>query len=153
MKLFRISREKYIRDLSGEGTRLIGGRWNQKGIPVIYSSTHESLAALEVLVHSPISKLPDDLHLAVLNFPDKGSVRSINRELLPERWWDYPAPSSLKAIGAEWSNAKKHIALRVPSAVISNEFNMLLNPLHKDSNSISIDEIRPFSFDPRLTRP
>ena len=86
MKLFRISRDKYICDLSGEGARLLGGRWNPKGVPVIYTSTHESLAALETLVHSPIANLPDDLKIAILNIPDDLQIKEVNRNSLPDLW-------------------------------------------------------------------
>ncbi|HKL15267.1 MAG TPA: RES family NAD+ phosphorylase [Balneolaceae bacterium] len=151
MKLYRILRKKYIRDLSGEGARLVGGRWNPKGVPLVYTSTHESLAALETLVHSPMRNLPHDLHLAVLNFPDNLPIRAIDKKDLPNRWMDFPAPSKLKSLGEEWYRAKTHIALKVPSAIISSEFNILLNPLHSKFNTISIEDVRPFTFDPRLT--
>jgi len=150
MKLFRISREKYIRDLSGEGARLFGGRWNPKGVPVIYTSTHESLAALETLVHSPISNLPDDLQIATLTIPDDIHIKKIDKSSLPDLWHEFPSPPSLKAIGEEWTKTGKHLALMVPSAVIQSENNILLNPQHEASVAIHFEEIRPFRFDSRL---
>lgn len=151
MHLFRISRKKYIRDLSGEGARLFGGRWNPKGVPVVYTSTHESLAALETLVHSPISNLPDDLQVAVLKLPDDFPIRISNRKDLSGQWREFPAPSAFKVIGEDWCKSGKYPALKVPSAVISSEWNILLNPLHAQSNEIKIDEVRTFTFDPRLS--
>ena len=150
MKLFRISRDKYIRDLSGEGARLLGGRWNPKGVPVIYTSTHESLAALETLVHSPISNLPDDLKIATLTIPDDLQIKEVNKNSLPDLWNEFPGPPSLKAIGEEWIKTGKYLSMMVPSAVIPSETYVLLNPGHDASNLINIEEIRSFSFDSRL---
>ena len=150
MKLFRISRDKYIRDLSGEGARLLGGRWNPKGVPVIYTSTHESLAALETLVHSPIANLPDDLKIATLNIPEDLQIKEVNRNSLPDLWHKFPAPPSLKTIGEEWIKTGKYLGLMVPSAVIPSESNVLLNLHHDASDAIHIENIRPFSFDSRL---
>lgn len=150
MHLYRIARKKYIRDLSGEGARLFGGRWNPKGLPVVYTSTHESLAALETLVHSPISNLPDDLQVAILKLADNFPVHVINKENLPDKWSQFPAPSTLKEMGRTWWELGKFPALKVPSAVIASEWNILLNPIHDQLDEIKIDEVRPFTFDPRL---
>lgn len=150
MHLYRIARKKYIRDLSGEGARLFGGRWNPKGLPVVYTSTHESLAALETLVHSPISNLPDDLQIAILKLPDNFPVHFISKETLPDNWSQFPAPSTLKDMGRTWWESGKYPALKVPSAVITSEWNILLNPIHDQLKEIKIDEVRPFTFDPRL---
>lgn len=151
MNLFRISRQKYSRDLSGEGARLCCGRWNLKGVPVVYTSTQESLAALETVVQSPISNLPVDLHLTVLKVPDDFTIETADQACLPERWYQYPGHPSMNKTGAEWVREGVYPGLKVASAVIQSEFNVLVNPLHQLSDLIRIDEVRPFSFDPGMT--
>lgn len=150
MELFRISRKKYIRDLSGEGARKYGGRWNRKGVNVIYTSSHESLAALEVLVHSSINDLPTDLEVLTLSVPDHVTVEKITESMLPENWKIYPAPRLLGDMGTDWALSKKSLLLKVPSVIIPTEYNFLINPAHPDFSKINISKIRPFSFDHRL---
>jgi RES domain-containing protein len=150
MELYRIARKRYIRDLSGEGARLFGGRWNSKGVPLVYTSEHVSLAAMEVLVHTPISEIPEDLMLATIQVPDHLSIRSILKTELPEGWRSYPAVDELVTTGTRWAEKRETLMLRVPSAVIPHDRNILINPLHKESTQVKISAVEEFSFDGRL---
>lgn len=150
MDLFRIGREKYIRDLSGEGARLYGGRWNRRGIPLLYTSQHRSLAALEVLVHTTVHEIPHDLMLLTLSAPDDLEMKSVQVEDLTANWRDYPAPQFLVDMGSEWAELNESALFRVPSVVIPQEWNILINPLHEELKRIEIADIQPFSFDGRL---
>ncbi|MEX0720738.1 MAG: RES family NAD+ phosphorylase [Balneolaceae bacterium] len=150
MHLFRITRKKYAGDLSGEGARIYGGRWNRKGVSVIYTSGHESLAALEVLTHTSIADIPKDLEMLVLFVPDDIRCEEVSAEDLPENWRVYPAPQHLAEIGIKWALYKNSLLLKVPSVIIPTEFNYLINPIHPDFSKVSIKEIRAFSFDDRL---
>jgi RES domain-containing protein len=150
MKVYRISREKYIRDLSGEGARRFGGRWNKRGVPVIYTSSQESLAALEVLANTPLSSLPDDLYLITLILPESIKIMQIKSPDLPKGWNRYPPPNYLREAGSEWLISRNSLAMRIPSALINSEFNILLNPIQKEMSQIKTGEVRSFRFDQRI---
>lgn len=150
MDLFRISKKKYIKDLSGEGARKFGGRWNSKGSAVLYTSQTESLAALETLVHASIATIPSDLNLLILSVPDHIEPDRIDVKELPLGWRNYPAPNQLAEIGGKWVDSESSLLLKVPSVLVQSEMNILINPNHFDADKLSIKEIRPFSFDMRL---
>jgi RES domain-containing protein len=150
MYVFRIGRETFIRDLTGEGARLYGGRWNRRGISMLYTSEYRSLAALEVLVHTPLQQLPKDLMLLTLSVPDNLRMKTVQMNELPKYWRNYPAPDSLVDFGSEWAELNQSVLLRVPSVVIPWEWNVLINPRHEEMKKIEIVELQPFSFDGRL---
>lgn len=150
MELYRISRKKYIRDLSGEGARLYGGRWNHKGVPVLYTSQYESLAALEILVHTPMMDIPDDLQVAVFTIPDDLIIDFLYRGQLQANWRIYPAPTYLADLGSEWTASNTSLAMKVPSVLIKSEWNLLVNPNHEAMDRLEISEIRDFTFDSRI---
>lgn len=150
MDLFRISKKKYIEDLSGEGAGKFGGRWNSKGSAVLYTSQTESLAALETLVHASVSTTPSDLNLLILSVPNNIKSDKIESNQLPVGWRNYPAPNKLAEIGSDWIDSESSLLLEVPSVLVQTEKNILINPMHSDMKKLSIKEIRPFSFDMRL---
>lgn len=150
MHVYRIAREKYIRDLSGEGARLYGGRWNPRGKAVLYTSSHQSLAALEVLVHTSLQSIPPDLHMLTLWIPDETPAKEISLDELPGNWNEYPAPVFLAEIGKTWLNENSKLILKIPSAVIPAEWNVLINPAHELFSEIKIEDVKAFQFDPRF---
>jgi RES domain-containing protein len=152
VQVFRIAKTRSIRDLSGTGAKLHGGRWNRKDIPVIYASENRSLAALEFLVHVPLSLLPNNLNIACLEIPDDIVVEQISIADLPKNWRDYPAPPELADLGSEWVIAMRSLLLRVPSVVVLDEFNLLINPKHPDMNRVIISSVERYMFDRRLVR-
>lgn len=150
MILYRIAAEKYADDLSGEGARIYGGRWNRPGSRMFYTSEHESLAILEVLAHSPIYALPGNLMLCLFEVPDRVDYEQIDANNLSPNWRDYPAPSALQEIGEQWLAKREQLILKVPSVLSSTENNWLINPRHSDFEKVNLKEKRPFSFDERL---
>jgi len=134
----------------GKGARLHGGRWSFPGSPVVYASATLSLAVLEQLVHVDWDLLPQDLITLSADIPDHVKIESINEARLPSNWRDYPAPEALQALGTEWVNRAETAVLSVPSVVIPEERNYLLNPAHSDFRRIRWSEPRPFVWDPRL---
>ena len=135
----------------GEGARLYGGRWNNKGTPVVYLAGSLSLAALELLVHLESEQILSGYISIEVDF-DTEQMIILHENQYPEDWQDYPAPASTKAIGDSWFQSKNSLILKVPSSVIVGEFNFLLNPLHQDFASLIIGEPKSFSYDGRLVK-
>jgi RES domain-containing protein len=152
MIVYRIAREKYIRDLTGVGSRLYGGRWNRKGIGIIYTSETRALATLEYLVHLPLSLMPEDIGISSIEIPDNIIAREILISDLPVNWRNWPAPSELAELGTRWVLSNETLLLRIPSAVVPHEFNILINPSHPDMKQVRILHSEEYRFDRRLIR-
>ncbi len=150
MIVFRIAKEKYIHDLSGYGARRYGGRWNRKGTSVIYTSESRALASLEFLVHIPPVLIPNDLYIATIEIPDRFTPEVCTPELLPPNWKKFPSPDRLAVIGTNWVLQKNNLMLQVPSALVEDEYNILINPDHPDIRYVKIKGIRKYNFDERL---
>ena len=148
MILYRIARRPYA-DLSGTGARLFGGRWNSEGKAMVYLTSSRSLAMLEALVHLSPTNIPDDFCIMTIEAPE--DILEVSVKTLPLNWYEYPEPNNLKLIGNNFLAEKKHLLLKVPSAIVKEEFNYLLNPLHPDAGQAKILAIEPFIFDRRLT--
>ena len=129
---------------------MFGGRWNPKGIRVAYCSEHLSLACLENLVHADDRHLPDDLVAIAIDIPDDMARRVLATKDLPAAWDRVPGPERLKELGAAWVAAKVEALLLVPSSVVREESNILVNPDHPDAARLVLHPGRPFSFDTRL---
>ena len=151
MKVFRISSPARIRDMSGTGAKLYGGRWNSPGLPILYCASSLSLAMLEVLVHSKRQQLKSAFAFAEITIPEKAQMISITAQELPEDWNHYPASDSLKQMGNQWLRSLETLALRVPSAVNPFEENVLLNPLHPQFEQCEITRGESLHFDLRFT--
>lgn len=148
MRLYRIVRSAYA-DLTGNGARLYGGRWNSEGRPVVYFASSRSLAVLEALAHLSPTNMPDDFCMMIVEAPDN-SVTALDINTLPEHWQEYPEQNILKQIGNRFLAEKQHLLLKVPSAIVKEEYNYLLNPLHSSADKVKIIGKQPFSFDARL---
>jgi RES domain-containing protein len=148
--VYRITTTRYSRDLSGTGARLHGGRWNPKGISVVYTAESRALATVEYVVHVPLSLVPRDLSMVTLHIPDGIPCKTMVIADLPANWRDYPAPPALADLGAQWATAQQTLLLRVPSAVVAQEYNMLMNPLHPDMPQVTIAHVEPYQFDARV---
>lgn len=134
---------------TGEGARLYGGRWNSRGTAVIYVSEHESLAALELLVHlTPVP--PDDRYLSFRLDWDNKLTDHFPVKNLPTRWNAEPPDVHTMQIGDEWVRIGKSVALAVPSVLSASEINFLLNPKHPDFKKIKISRPVEYRFDSRL---
>lgn len=141
MLTWRLCRRPHA-DLTGEGARIFGGRWNSPSHPVVYLAEHPALAALEVRVHLdlPLELVPDDYVLMQVAVPDA---------LIAE----VPQADDALAAGNEWLRSSASAALRVPSVLMPQAWNILLNPRHPDATQAHVDAVEPFRFDPRLWHP
>lgn len=149
MILYRIAKCNYVTDLSGAGARLYGGRWNSVGRPMVYLASNRSLAVLEVLVHLSPAIFPGGFCLAAFAVPSD-SIIELQPGELPHNWQDILSPNQLKKTGDNFLKQQKGLLLKVPSAIVPEEFNYLINPLHPDAQNIKLIKQQPFSFDERL---
>jgi RES domain-containing protein len=150
MFVYRIAKKKHIRDLSGIGARLYGGRWNRKGIGIVYTSESRALSLIEFLVNVPFSILPNKLCIATAEIDDQIHPKEIALGDLPKNWRKFPAPLELAEIGSKWAVSNESLALRVPSAVVPHEFNILINPSHTDMKHVAIADVEELEMDKRL---
>ncbi|MGB7190301.1 MAG: RES domain-containing protein [Acidobacteriaceae bacterium] len=136
---------------SGEGARLFGGRWNRPGIPLIYTAESKSLAILEILVHL---ESPDLLQKFVLFEVkvEETCTADLDPASLPDNWREDPPPTAAQKIVEDWANSARSAVLRVPSAIVTGEFNFLLNPRHPDFRRLQIGQPQSLLLDPRLPR-
>jgi RES domain-containing protein len=153
IRVWRLCRAKHAGDpLSGEGARLFGGRWNAKGTRMVYCAATQSLACMEALVHLDLQDLPKDYQAVGIDIPDGVSMKRLAATGLPPDWKQVPGPESLKELGTAWAASGKEAVLVVPSAVIPDELNYLINPDHPDVKLLRVLPAVPFVFDGRLNR-
>jgi RES domain-containing protein len=156
MRVWRICRRRYAdAAFSGEGPRLFAGRWNPARVAMVYASSHLSLAAIEVFVHLEVRTEPDDLVAVGAELPcSESELLPAARVLfakLPKDWRRLES-QSLRKMGADWIAAGRTLALMVPSAVIEDEWNVLINPAHPEMAGVKIHGKKPFRFDARMFR-
>jgi RES domain-containing protein len=139
MRVWRVCRRPFA-DLSGEGARLYGGRWNSPGRPMVYAAESAALAVLEVRVHLDLDwrVLPDDYVLMAIDTGD------LVGETLVE------TPADPRAAGDVWLASGRSALLRAPSFIVPESDNVLVNPAHRDATRLAVASIRPFAFDARL---
>ncbi len=150
MLVYRLHRAIYPDPLSGIGASLRGGRWNSQGVSLVYTSSSRALALAEVAVHLSLANLPNDFLVASLFLPDSLSMKRVNLSDLPDQWNEFPVYEATQQIGDQFVYQQKYPVLQVPSAIIPEEFNVLLNPYHPDFSQIKVVESKPFKMDRRL---
>jgi RES domain-containing protein len=151
MQAYRISRLPFSANpLDGEGSYRFGGRWSSAGVRVVYAAEHRSLAALEYLVHVDSHCYPDDLIISTIDIPDDVRVDVYSRTMLPQNWAVFPAPAELCKVGDSFVHKAKAVVMKIPSAQIHEEYNLLLNPAHRDFRAIKVLSKEPFEYDRRL---
>lgn len=140
MLVWRLAREVHAA-LDGEGARIFGGRWNSPGRPMIYTASSAALAVLEVRVHLdlPLDMVPRDFQLMSMELGD------MEIEDFSTGGADDPL-----SCGDRWLREGRSPAIRVPSIIVPEEWNLLINPLHPAARNIKIVSRRLFRFDPRL---
>lgn len=147
MTLYRFAKQIYSNDISGTGAKKLGGRWNSPGLPVVYTSCTISLSLLELLVyHSAYEEIRVNI-LMRIEIPDIPAP-SLTHKSLKQNWQkdiDYS-----RFIGNEFLKSKKSLLLKVPSVIIPEEYNVLLNPSHPDFKKVKVIKASPFQFDARL---
>jgi RES domain-containing protein len=147
--VWRIARAPF-QALDGEGARLNGGRWNPEGLPVVYTSTTLALAALEYLVHVDPEDVPVDLVAMRIRIPDDVPEERVAPADLPKDWSAVPDHPACVERGERCLKDGVAALLRVPSAIVPEEENLLINPRHPAASRIATEHARSFAFDPRL---
>lgn len=148
MILYRFAHKKYAHDLSGEGARLFGGRWNPPGIPVLYTSESISLALVEMLVNTHTLEQLKLIQLMEIHIPANAEQHELRLQSLKANWFrdfDYT-----QWMGEELLLSKKCLICKCPSAVVQREHNYLINTLHPDFKKIRLQNAADFHFDERL---
>lgn len=149
MRLWRIVHRKYALDKLCAGAAQYGGRWNPIGMPALYSGTSIAICSLEKFVHVGAAPLPP-LVLVAVDIPDDVVLYDPGVAGLPVGWDAMPTSDAAQAFGGAWLARGAELALKVPSAIVHEEANVVLNPHHPDFAQVELSVIRPFTFDDRM---
>lgn len=138
-------------DLSGKGAEASGGRWNRRGMPLVYSSSSRALACLETLVHLAKHPLPLNRYLVKIAVPAAAWTNAVELDAATLVGWDAePAGKASLDWGAAWVGGGKSLLARVPSVLVPEEFNVLINPAHADIARVKAGKVRLWVYDARL---
>lgn len=152
MKVYRISKKKYAKDLSGKGAELFGGRWNPIGTAALDTSKSRALCVLELLVHTPKEIAPKNYIILTIQIPKELEKSIIKIEKLPKGWDSLKVKNITQKIGFNSFKDKNTLGIIVPSSIIKEEYNVLLNPNHSDFHKLKIISIEEFKLDTRLLK-
>ena len=148
MRLWRIGVAAFP-VFSGDGARLKGGRWNQRGTPAIYAATSYASALLEILVHTNIGRVPPALRHVRIDIPDDAVVETLGPEDVPD--WDAIPAGPSRIAGETWLRERSGLVLLVPSIVTRGlDQNAMINPAHPDFGRIVVSPEEPVAWDPRM---
>lgn len=153
MVVYRIEREKYLKTtLTGIGASMSKGyRWNSFNTKLVYTAENRALAMLEVSVHLDLSEdLPTDRYYVEIEIPVNITIQEVKVEDLPEDWNSKPPTITTQTIGDDFVFQNESAILKVPSSIVPQEFNYLINPNHPDSKKIKVIGKTSMNFDPRL---
>jgi RES domain-containing protein len=151
-RAWRIAKKRHAKEaFDGEGARLYGGRWNSPGVAVVYASESRALATLEVLAGLQTNAPLPDYVLIPADFDDS-LVVAIELKKLPMDWKNNPASPSTQQLGDDWVTQGESAVLRVPSALVPQESNYLLNPRHPRFSEVRIGKPERLAMDRRLIR-
>jgi RES domain-containing protein len=150
--VWRLTPPLFARALDGEGSSLVGGRWNSPGVAMVYTSSHLSLCVLEVLVNFPaISRVElPTLEAVRIQIPDDAGTTHISAADLEAMLSATDPLVACRTAGDRWISAAANLVLAAPSVVIPEELNFMLNPAHPRIRDVAIMSVRAFRFDPRL---
>ena len=132
MEVYRLSREKFARTLSGKGAAIKGARWNSTGVELIYTAANRSLAMAEVAVHFTLATLPVGYMMVTIYIPDDLSLQKLTITDLPADWNTFPPPTTTQIIGDKFVSENKYCVLQIPPAVTRGDYNILINQNHSD---------------------
>lgn len=149
MIVYRITNEAYRNDISGTGAALFGSRWNSKGIHLLYTSHSISLSILESLVHLKQNQIPPFQYLLHIQLPDEKSIAEISFKKIKSGW--QKDLGYTQWIGDQFIQNKQNLFLKVPSVIVPQESNVLLNPLHNEYKAVKIIASELLELDKRLT--
>lgn len=149
MIAYRITLAKWAGHLTASGR---AARWNSNGCFMLYTASTRALACLENMVHRRSIGADDLFRVTLIKIPDDLEVKRIDKRTLPANWQEYINYTSCQSIGDAWLKENKTAVLQVPSAIITEEYNYLINPQHPDFVRIQVHSIEHFTFDERLTK-
>ncbi len=152
MRIFRIAKTEFIDDLSGEGARLYGGRWNRVGDPMLYFSENLSLSLLEIIVHIEFAQIPLDYSFIEVDIPDMAIKKVQSIDFIKSDLSSEASITQFQMFGSEWLKKRAELAMMVPSTVLQQENNILVNPNHLDFGRLKIIRKEKLQLDPRLVR-
>jgi RES domain-containing protein len=153
MELYRISQEIFSEDLSGNGAKAFGGRWNSEGMAALYAASSRSLALLETLAHTPAKMLQLKPYILIsLSIPGNILPEIIRAHDLPPGWDDADIREITTVPGNYFLNEKKNLLLSVPSVLMPEENIFVINPLHEDMKKVRIVHKRRIDFDQRVEK-
>lgn len=147
MIVYRITLEKFANTLAASGNP---ARWNSKDVKAIYTAGSRSLACLENVVHRSSLGLKDDFRTILVAIPDDLEIEALKIPDLDPRWRQYSHYPYTQKLGDEWIRRASAAVLKVPSAIIPEEHNYIINPLHENFSRIQYLGNEPFSFDERI---
>jgi RES domain-containing protein len=155
MELYRITQESYADDLSGNGSRLFGGRWNSEGHYALYTSINRSLALLETLAHMPVTLFRNKKYILVTHSipaEAKTSLTIIEAKDLPSNWDTLDIQYITQKIGDKFLQEQKNLIMQVPSVLMPEEYNFVIDPLHPMMKQVKITHQREIRFNDRLAK-
>ena len=147
MLVYRIVLSKYAGKLVASGR---AARWNPNEVEMIYTASSRSLACLENVVHRNQVGLSQLFSIMTIQCPNEISIQTLSLNDLPGNWTDFDQMTVTQSIGEKWIKESKTAILQVPSSIVNEEVNYLLNPNHKDFDLIKLVKIQPFVFDDRI---
>jgi len=150
MIVYRLAKSKYSNDLSGRGAEKTGGRWNSKGVAMVYTSESRALCTAEIAVHIPLGIMPKDFELISVEIPDSIEIFELSVSDLPKDWNSIPHSGKTQELGDKFIRENKHAVMKVPSAVVQGDFNYLINSNHEDAKNVKIIKLESFVFDQRM---
>ena len=141
-------------DLSGSGAKIAGGRWNELGTAMVYAASSRALACLETVVHLNSSGLPLNRYLVEIAVPEELYVaaQATGLAAYPVGWDAEPAGQASIEIGTGWANRNSSAILLVPSVIVPEEHNLLINPAHPEAHRMTARKVRKWLYDPRMVR-
>ncbi|RZL17537.1 MAG: RES domain-containing protein [Pedobacter sp.] len=151
MRIYRLSDRQFAADLDGTGAKLFGGRWNHVGTSCIYTSASRALSVLEFAANVELEFFPSNLSITIYEVADK-EILTISDEELPENWNDLSSPKSTKDFGTNLLMNSNTLCIQVPSVVVLQEFNYLINPACEKIKLIKVVDINKFEFDTRVKK-
>lgn len=148
MLVFRIAHKKYAENLSVSG---LSGRWNSNGKLVLYTSENISLALLENMVYRVGTGFNNDFKIMVIEVPD-ASLEEIDPKKLPKNWREIESYSVSQEIGDSWYDQQKSLLLKIPSSVLPENFNIVINTTHMDFKKVKLLDVVDYEPDERLEK-
>lgn len=148
MEVYRLADARFA-DLSGLGGVYGAARWHHKGQPILYTGQSRSICVLERFVHEDPVDMPK-LKMLTIHIPDSISIERVTDKQLPKGWDSLPESTVSRDFGSEWLQEGRTAVLQLPSAIVRDEYNFLVNPLHSEAQELQLLATTDFYYDARL---